>query len=381
MRNRKNPFGFTLVELLVVVTIIGILIGLLMPAVQQARESARRMSCSNNMHQLGIALHNYEATFKLLPSNKGGTGTYPGNIWNINGPDNNNQDSLSGFPALLPYLEQQPLYNQIYNGFVMVGGDRNGQVAPPGGPAPWITWNGSYTPWRTNIATLRCPSDPGRNPTQEFWMTGRTNYAFCYGDTVAGNWYNWSTNATRGMFQSRYQRAFRDATDGLSNTILLSEIGTNDGTPKVQGWAAIDCPNPDAIGGPRLVKELAINQLYRDPSRVQSWRGARWADGRPGITAFNTVLPPNSACCFPFQIANDFDWGLVSATSYHPGGVHVLMGDASVKFLTDNIDTGNLNARPPQFDNPDKITKSPFGAWGALGSRNGSEHSPAELIE
>ncbi len=378
---RRFSRGFTLVELLVVIAIIGILVGLLLPAVQQAREAARRMSCSNNMHQLGIALHNYESTFKLLPANRTGTGTYPGNIWSINDSDHNNQDSLSALPSLLPYMEQQPLYNQIQNGFLMVGGDRDGQEAPPGGPAPWITWNGSYTPWRVNVATLRCPSDPGKNPTQEFWMTGRTNYVFSYGDTVEGLHWDSSTNATRGMFQSRYQRGFRDAADGLSNTLLMSETGTNDGTPKVQGWTANDCPNPSSVGGPFAVKNIVRNGLYINTASVRAWRGSRWADGRPNFTGFNTVLPPNSASCIPFALENDWDWGVFSAASYHPGGVHVVMGDAAVKFITDAIDTGNLNAKPPSFDNPDRLTKSPFGAWGALGTKNGGESIPADLLD
>ncbi len=278
-------------------------------------------------------------------------------------------------------MEQQPLYNQIYNGFVMVGGDRNGQAAPPGGPAPWITWNGSYSPWRVNIATLRCPSDPGKNPTQEFWMTGRTNYAFCFGDTVGGNWYDWSTNATRGMFQSRYQRGFRDAADGLSNTILMSEMGTNDGTPKVQGWTANDCPNPDAVGGPFAVRALVRNGLYLNYQLVKHGEDLAGLTVVRTSLAFNTVLPPNSANCIPFGTPNDWDWGLFSASSYHPGGVHILMGDAAVKFITDAVDTGNINARPPSFDNPARITKSPFGAWGALGTKNGGESIPADLLE
>ncbi len=99
------------------------------------------------------------------------------------------------------------------------------------------------------------------------------------------------------------------------------------------------------------------------------------------FTAFQTVLPPNSASCIPFGTPNDWDWGLVSASSYHPGGVHILMGDAAVKFITDAVDTGNIDARPPVFDNPQRVTKSPFGAWGALGTKNGGESIPADLLE
>ncbi len=113
-------------------------------------------------------------------------------------------------------------------------------------------------------------------------MTGRTNYAFCYGDTVGGNWYDWSTNATRGMFQSRYQRGFRDAADGLSNTILMSEMGTNDGTPKVQGWVANDCPNQTLLVDP-LLFELWFATAVLEYQRRQCM--AWWLDGQTVVQA------------------------------------------------------------------------------------------------
>ncbi len=212
-------------------------------------------------------------------------------------------------------------------------------------------------------------------------MTGRTNYVFCYGDTIERNGSSERKDGTRGMFQSRYQRTFKDAADGLSNTILMSEVGTDDGTVKVQGWIANDCPNPSQAGGLREVRKLVRNGLYLNANACEPWRGARWADGRPAFTAFNTVLPPNSASCIPFAKPNDWEWGIFSASSYHPGGVHVLMGDAAVRFITDAIDTGNLDARPPSYGNPEGITKSPYGAWGALGTRNGGESIPADVLE
>ncbi len=378
LRNGKRR-AFTLVELLVVIAIIGILVGLLLPAVQQAREAARRMSCSNNLHQLGLAIHNYESTFKLIPAAKTGTGFVNNTL--IGDFNANNQDSLSAFPSLLPYLEQSPLYNQIANGFVMGPGDRVGQFAPAGGPAPWVTWGGSYTPWRTHVSTLRCPSDPGRVPREDIFATGRINYAVSFGDTVQGNLLEASTNATRGLFQSRYNKGFRDATDGLSNTLLLSEVATSDGTPKVQGWTSND---PAALGlenNPFLCRSTARGGLYVQPTLAVPTRGGRWADGRPEFTAFVTVLPPNSPSCIPNPSGANNDWGIFSASSFHPGGVHVLLGDAAVKFVTDSIDTGNLNAPAPRFDNSTRITKSPYGPWGALGTRNGGESIPADLLD
>src|SRR3990170_655930 len=136
--------AFTLVELLVVIAIIGILIALLLPAVQAAREAARRSQCTNNLKQLGLANHNYHDVVKAFPYGKGGTTScaYPG-------PPRCNYGRISGFIPLLSYLEQRPMYNQI-----MAGDIPGGRY--PGGPAGWDGW----AVWDVSPATIRCPSDP-----------------------------------------------------------------------------------------------------------------------------------------------------------------------------------------------------------------------------
>jgi len=142
--------GFTLVELLVVIAIIGILVGLLLPAVQAAREAARRMSCSNNIRQLALAVLNYESAYKRLPA--GATGPCSYNPWSVHDADMNvgrfpiNRYSL--FVSILPMMEQNQLYTQI-------------QDQRPFFRSTW-DMQGNFTPWRTQIASLRCPSDPGR---------------------------------------------------------------------------------------------------------------------------------------------------------------------------------------------------------------------------
>ncbi len=160
MKKRSSVRGFTLVELLVVIAIIGSC----WPASACCTASARSSASHELFEQHASARHcvaQLRIDLQAVAIQQGWNGTYPGNIWSINGADNNNQDCLSGFPSLLPYMEQQPLYNQIYNGFVMVGGDRNGQAALLA-VSTWITWNGSYSPWRVNVATLRCPSAQAR---------------------------------------------------------------------------------------------------------------------------------------------------------------------------------------------------------------------------
>src|SRR6056297_38798 len=229
-RVRQSRKGFTLVELLVVIAIIGVLVGLLLPAVQAAREAARRMSCSNNFKQVGLAIQNYHSTYKQIPTNGTGTARIPG----INGTNNSNRLFLSWLVPILPFMEQQALWEQISN----PSRDRvpesyniptvpalNG-MWPPMGPCPWRT---QYVPWVTQVPTFRCPSDPGRplGPGQ----LARSNYAACLGDAVDqghnggkndfgyfGNLpdqdQNWSVQraraAQRGFFWNRNDLKFRD---------------------------------------------------------------------------------------------------------------------------------------------------------------------------
>ena len=174
LRTARRSFGFTLVELLVVIAIIGVLVGLLLPAVPAAREAARRMSCSNNFKQIGLAMHNYHSAYKQLPTQLGGTGEdLKGGDRYYRGCDRTNNQSLSIFVGLTPFYEQQALWEQISNPN-SVDLTNPGTVRNPLWPAMGPTAtdennttprtnqrNTAYEPWMTETPTLRCPSDPG----------------------------------------------------------------------------------------------------------------------------------------------------------------------------------------------------------------------------
>lgn len=386
-----RPRGFTLVELLVVIAIIGVMVGLLLPAVQAAREAARRMSCSNNMKQLGLGVHNYHAAYNQLPMQA--TGTFRQNDnGNEVGPPGHNRRQLSFLVGLLPFVEQQALWEQISNPY---GFAANGvtPVSPPYqamGPAPYV---GAYRPWITEVSTFRCPSDPGFSPPG----LGRTNYACCIGDAVQhqenGYWrFNggqWEQShitqaraSMRGVFIYRYATGFRDILDGTANTVMLGEIATDLGDRDVRTTASQN--NNYFPTGVRASANACDAQ--RDPQRPQFWattgvsidgdqtrrRGARWAYAGPLFTSFATMNPPNGYVCF------GGDWstaGQASTSSRHQGGAHVVMADGAVKFITDSIEAGN-QAQQNVFEGSTVSppgSRSPYGLWGALGTRGGKE--------
>jgi prepilin-type N-terminal cleavage/methylation domain-containing protein/prepilin-type processing-associated H-X9-DG protein len=338
--------AFTLVELLVVIAIIGILVGLLLPAVQAAREAARRMQCSNNLKQLGLALHNYHDTYKKLPYGEfyDDPGRFPA------------PRRYSGFVGLLPNIEQTALFNQIS------GANFN--------PVPW---DGGFVPFRTEIPGFLCPSDPGR--PKGTGDVGRTNYMFSRGDS-AWDHNQWAGNGgrgMRGMFTGQgIHRGFRDATDGLSNSIAMSER-----TMGLQGLNVLDGGTVINIGAnfrdnnpSDCATRVGGNKRYVDGTSVAHWAGLRWMDGAPAFTGCTTVLGPNKASCT--QGGWDGEDGIYEPMSRHTGGVQCLFGDGAVRFIPEAIDTGNTTLPPP--DAPGQpMSISPYGVWGALGSIRGGD--------
>jgi len=358
MLSRVRSKGFTLVELLVVIAIIGILVGLLLPAVQAAREAARRMQCSNNLKQLGLALHNYESAFKSFPTRSGGTDSTSGT-----GLMNSNRGRLSAFIPLLSFIEGGSQYNQI------VAGDANN---PPHGPHAWANWG----PWNTSPAFMRCPSDAG------YANSTRTNsYALSAGDMVEGLMSGISGQA-RGVFSPRGARRgyrFGDLSDGTSNTLAISERlcqqtrneRATDPVAVAANQVEVTLGTHTRVSGlintPSLCNSVVAGRFFVAGSSIQARFGIAWQDANPMYVSFNTVLPPNGPSCADGGINGDSVHLVIPAASRHTGGVNATLCDGSVRFISSSIDTGNLNARQT-ISGP-----SMYGIWGALGSRNGGE--------
>ena len=372
---RRSRLGFTLVELLVVIAIIGVLVALLLPAVQAAREAARRSQCSNNLKQFGLALHMYHDTFKVFPPRRGGTTSCDGasDLPRVKC----NYDRLSAFVALLPYYEQKAMADQIQAGNVT---DTNGNLISPGGPAAWYN-NNNWKPWQTQLQVIMCPSDKITPTPNSF---AHNSYAFSMGDTVGGNVkpdgstlvHISHTNAFfRGVFGgSQRCIGMNWINDGTSNTIAMSERTT-------EGWYGIRMSTGEDI---RTATVSNIPTIVTNPGacyaqakgtqyigvQIKSKFGSIWTDGQAECTAFNTVLPPNGPSCVNDNNGNaDSTGGVLSASSNHPGGVNGLFADGSLRFVNQNINCGNTAASQPTAG------KSPYGVWGALGSIAGKEPS------
>jgi type II secretory pathway pseudopilin PulG len=326
----------------VVITIIGILIALLLPAVQAAREAARRATCTNQLKQIGIALHNYHAALSSFPFLRGGTAS--------------NNYRRSGWISLLPYMEQLPLYQQIST----VQG-----TVPAGGPDPGNT---GYVPWQTQVPGLLCPSDDGGRKKAPAGI-GRSNYAFCVGDTVAGlgSGGNNSNTDPRGIFGYNSGTRIADIRDGTSNTVAVSERVVGQDAMRIRGGIATSVTGlGGASGNPSLCAAKAgSGGLYASGTSTAAWTGIRWCDGYPAYSGFTTVLPPNAPSCS--NSGADSDYGIFSASSYHPGGAIALLADGAVRFISETVNTGDLNK-------PEVVAgASNYGTWGALGSKSGSE--------
>jgi len=356
MSQRWRP-GFTLVELLVVIAIIGILVALLLPAVQAAREAARRMQCSNNMKQLGLAMHNYHDSYKKFPAlGYIGNGTGNAGIGVGNWP-------YSWAIAILPYVEQQPLYDRF-----------QGQARPagPGLPTPWSMANNAWENenWKKDIPAYRCPSDPP--PTNRAESPALLNYKACVGDDYHQNHFrpNQSSRDNRGIFQINRWLDMAYIKDGTSSTVLLGEMVSGGDARDVLGGVAVNIQqwNPaaclavvDPANPKRILGSVAVRADFR-PTGGRAW------DGRPYFVGFATMVAPNGPSCHWGGVDGNEHMGTLS--SFHPGGGQVTYADGSVQFVSKTIDVGNqaIDDIPNPAGRP-----SPYGVWGALGSRGGGE--------
>jgi len=315
-RVRTKVRGFTLIELLVVIAIIAILIALLLPAVQQAREAARRTQCKNNLKQLGLALHNYHDTFNIFPpahtrtqANNPGTGALTG--WR----------GFSAHAMMLPYIEQTNLYNQLdFNVYF---------------DAPQNT-----TARRTTISAYLCPSD---TPYPGSADRGNNSYPGCMGPSLGQ--YVGPIGYRDGVFGFDMLVRMRDITDGTANTIAFSEhlIGDNNNASYRPG----DVVRAIAWSGSTVYKptQTDLNNYGAacdgGKGNHHSHGGREWAIGMPAQTLFNTAGPPNwkFPTCQPCAGCGWMDsQGIFPARSRHVGGVQVTLADGSCRFISENID-------------------------------------------
>jgi prepilin-type N-terminal cleavage/methylation domain-containing protein/prepilin-type processing-associated H-X9-DG protein len=360
LRNR-HVNGFTLIELLVVIAIIAVLIALLLPAVQSAREAARRIQCTNNLKQIGLSFMNYESsngsfsmTTVLVPTPNGAPAT-----WAF-------QSSWSAFARATPYMEQGSFYNSINFDYTYSDGTNTTVTITP-------------------LAFLYCPSDPGSHI--DVASLGNTGDATTSYGTCDGDWYVWSVNwggaagnsvgpMNRSLFGPNYARRIAMVTDGTSNTLMASEgyIGhaqmrSCSGSPgfpsdPITGtYSFTNIPAP----GPASAAALAF-QINNCPGSVGKIKEGgpightRWANGGVYYSGFTTAMTPNMtvstisqafaskgvpATNFGQNLPMDWDWVdendggatfmSLCASSYHPGGVNAVFADGSVHFIKNTV--------------------------------------------
>jgi prepilin-type N-terminal cleavage/methylation domain-containing protein len=297
--------GFTLIELLVVIAIIGILVALLLPAVQQAREAARRTACRNNMKQLGLALHNYHDTHGVMPPSVINPGSYmAGANGNTYGMQPGSVRNTTGYLLLLPQLDQTPLYNQINFNMATGATDWNNLGISPA----FVDRSADIS---KPLSVYRCPSDPPYNePYNQTASWGpmylitngwRSSYGFVhdFNEYWGLPMYTSYSQDLKCAFGINGAARLQDFRDGVSNTMLMIE------TPFQKAYCACFGPFIHAYTHTHVIlpRDWGINMNYDGQGRTYAWG--------PG--------------------------------SVHTGGCHVLLGDGSVKFVSDNINRNTLN--------------------------------------
>ena len=298
---RRYWNAFTLVELLVVIAIIGILVALLLPAIQAAREAARRTQCTNRLKQLGLALHNYHDTHSVFPpsqvANSGCYEPFPYVGYTYM--------NLNGLVLLLPYLEQQTLYDEFDFNYAF-GTDHGWPISNPPPPSGGGTGPNASIVTRDPPPPFVCPSDVF-NPSFRL----RTNYDFVVFRTwSACSAWRGRSFADRTMFEDGSFCRTRDVVDGLSNTVAMTEI-----------WRECCCNGSAAEWARRGYTQTGLSLGYRPPN--WTWNNISWAN------------PPHM--CDDFYGGKRLaDWGVTG--SKHPGGLQILLADGAVRFLAEASD-------------------------------------------
>lgn len=318
--------GFTLIELLVVIAIIGILVALLLPAVQAARESARRTTCVNNLKQLGIALHNYHDTLKRFPPSTMQATPQTG------GFENGTLGEFYAFGSLallMPYMEGNSLYNTMdfrYPIYVPGGTGSDGfNIAPINMPAA-----------KTLVPVLLCPSDMFKSVSSDYGVTnlGPVNYAACIGSGLNFG----SPFATDGPFYAQSSTSSADLLDGLSNTAAFSECRLGTGPENVAGpMPGKDIHSIYAMNfGPVSDAACASAGFWNSNNN----KGFLWLAGELRCTSYNHYYTPNQVIwdCIGYDPDNGYaTTGWHAARSNHPSGVNLTMADGSVRFVNTDI--------------------------------------------